>query len=88
MPQGLDANRKGHGNLSARQVGLRLGQPTLTVGDMQLMGTGNQSAVFALPVDTTDWQPLQVVDPTSSSIGVLYFLPDVDEPGNPNRIIR
>lgn len=47
-----------------------------------------QSDIESLPVDITNWQPLQVLDPSSAYLGVLYFLPGLDVPGNPNRVVR
>ena len=72
-------------NNSARRVGMRIGQPAVSAADLALIGAGNQSDVFALPVDTAAWQPLQDVRLGSATLGVLRFLPDVDVPGNPNR---
>jgi len=88
MAEGIKLQRDAAQNNSARSVGLRLGQPNLTVGDMNLLGTGNQSDVLALPVDASNWKPLQDITVGSATIGKLYFLPDVDVPGNPNRLIR
>jgi hypothetical protein len=88
MADGVEALRKAAAANAARRVGLRVDQPNVTVGDMQLLGAGNQSEIFALPVDTTDWHPLQDVTVGSATLGMLYFLQDVDIPGNPNRLIR
>ena len=88
MADRVKVERDASANNSVRRVGLRLNQSNLTVADMNLLGSGNQSDVFALPVDTSDWQPLQDITSGSATLGMLFFLPDVDIPGNANRLIR
>ena len=85
MAEAIKNVRDAAANNSARRVGMRLGQPALSVADLNLLGAGNQSDIFALPVDTADWQPLQDTRLGSATLGMLRFLPDVDIPGNPNR---
>lgn len=87
MAVALGQKRKAAAQNSARSVGLRIEQPNLTVGDQSLAGNGNQSEIFALPADVGEWTPLQVLDPDSADLGLLYFLVGVDTPGNPNRIM-
>jgi len=88
MAISLDRKRQAEAQNSARRAGLRIEQPNLTVNDQALLGNGNQSDIFVLPSDTSNWLPLQVIDPSSPDLGKLYFLPGVDIPGNPNRIVR
>jgi hypothetical protein len=88
MAEVVKAVRDAAANNSARRVGMRLGQPNLTAGEMAMLGTGNQSDFFAMPVDSSRWQPLQDVTIGSATLGMLYFIPDLDVPGNPNRLVR
>lgn len=88
MAESLKRLRDAHARLAARRVGLRIDQGNLTIGEQNLAGNGNQSDIFGLPVDISNLLPLQVVDPTSPDLGKLYFLPGVDIPGNPNRVVR
>lgn len=88
MAESLKKLRDAHARLAARRVGLRIDQGNLTVGEQNLAGNGNQSEIFGLPVDITNLHPLQVVDPMSADLGKLYFMPSIDLPGNPNRIVR
>jgi len=85
VAEAVEFNRKAQANNAARQVGLRIGQPNTTVGDMALLGAGNQSEIFSLPSDPSEWMPMQDLDPASPTFGMLRFIVDVDQPGNPNR---
>lgn len=88
MAISLDRKRKADAENTARRAGFRIEQPNLTVNDQNLLGNGNQSDIFVLPTDTGDWMPLQVIDQTSPDLGKPYFMPSIDIPGNPNRVVR
>ena len=87
MAESLKRLRDAHARNAARRVGMRIDQGNVTVGEQTLAGNGQQGEIFALPVDISNLNPLQVVDPTSADLGKLYFLVGVDVPGNPNRIM-
>lgn len=86
MAESLAAARKARAESAARQVGLRFGQPSLTVGNRQILLV--QSGIVDLPTDLTNWKPLQVLDISSPDLGKFYFLPGYDSPGDPNKPIR
>lgn len=86
MAESLAAARKARAESAARQVGLRVGQSNLTIGNRQRML--EQGGIVELPAATEDWKPLQVLDPASPDFMKFYFLPGYDSPGDPNKVIR
>lgn len=78
--------RKARAENAARQVGMRVGQSYLTIGNRQRLL--EQGGIVDLPSDLKDWKPLQVLDITSPDLGKFYFLPGYDTPGDPNKVIR
>jgi len=88
MAEAVEKYRQAARRNSARAVGLRIDQPNTTAADMHLLGGGNHTDIFALPVDGTEWHPLQDITPGSPTLGELYFLPGIDIPGDPRRIMR
>lgn len=70
---------------AAAGVGLPSNQPTGTLANQR--SRGQQSDVYAMPVDATYWQPLQVIDTGSGDFGKLIFLPDYSVPGGPDIVL-
>ena len=87
MPQGIELLRNAAAKNSGNAFGLKFGQPTKTVGD-QKIGPGEHADVFALPVDASNWQPLQDLDPASATFGRFYGMIDYDFWGDPTKIWR
>jgi len=71
--------------LAARSVGLAANQPTQTLANQR--SRGNASDVYAMPLDGSEWLPLQVTDPSSPDFGKTYFLPGYDVPGDPTKVV-
>lgn len=46
----------------------------------QTASADHASDLFALPVDTSEWQPLGVIDPTDANYGKTYFMPGYHSP--------
>jgi hypothetical protein len=86
MAEALAAARKARAEMTARQTGIRLGQPHYTIGN-HMVGT-EQGGISELPTDLSKFKPLQVLDTTSVNLGKFYFLPGYDSPGDPNKVIR
>jgi thymidylate synthase len=86
MPQAISVLRKGHADNIARAFGLKTGQPTTTVGDQHIQ-SAEHADVLKLPVDGTNWKPLQILDPSDPNFGKTIFLPDVDFPDDPDKVV-
>ena len=86
MPEGIDVLRRANARQVSRVVGLRPGQPVVTVAQQRVAG-GRQTDVFAMPHNIRSWHALQVTDPTSANFGLFYFLPDYSIPGGPDIVL-
>lgn len=84
MAESIYTLRQAHNRLAGRSVGLRPEQPTTTLA--QQRATQKQSDILALPQDVSFWQPLQVT--SGENIGLFYFLPDYDTPGDTTKVLR
>lgn len=84
MADAIRLNRDAQQKLAAQGVGLRSDQPTATLANQR--ARGQQSDIFAMPVDGTNWRPLQVLDVGDSNFGRFYFLPDYDVPGDTTKV--
>jgi len=83
---GIRLVREAHQALAAKGVGLVSNQPTGTLANQR--SRGQQSDVYAMPVEGDNWQPLQVIDPDSADFGLFFFLPDFDVPGDTTKVVR
>lgn len=82
MADSAEIYRNAVKKIAASGVGLRSDQPTTTLANQKMRGQA--SDVYAMPVDGTGWQPLQVMDPGDANFGLFYFLPDYSVPGGPD----
>lgn len=87
MADGIRLMRAAVAQHAGSALGLRVDQPTGTVANQRTRGASN-SDVYALPVDATSWEPLQVMDTASPNFSKFYFLPGYDVPGDTTKVIR
>ena len=85
MADGVRLYRDGLQGLAARGVGLDMKQPTDTLANQR--SRGQQSDVYAMPVDGSQWQPLQILDTSDPNFGAFVFLPDYDMPEGPQVVL-
>ena len=69
--QSLAKLRQQVSKMAADQIGVPANQPYDRVSQSRYRG--NLSNLFAMPVDPTDWQPLQ-----NASTGLLVYMADFD----------
>lgn len=85
MADAVRLNRDAMQILASRGVGLRSDQPTSMLANQRTRG--NQSDVYAMPVDGTNWHPLQDLDVESDTFGAFFFLPGYDTPGDTTKVV-
>lgn len=85
MADAARLNRQAVQILSVRGIGLPANQPTATQANQRTRGS--QSDIYALPLDASNWQPLQDTNPASATFGQFYFLPDFSTPGGPDIVM-
>lgn len=71
--------------LAAAGIGLNTNQPTGSLSNQKVRG--QQSDVYAMPVDASQWEPLQVLDVTDPNFGKFLYLPDYSTPGGPDIVL-
>ena len=90
MAESIEAMRQALARLVARtasQYPYSLVQIPATVAEAHGVQQA-ASKIVVQPVDGVEWNPLQVMDTGDTNFGKFYFVPDVDFPGDPTKVIR
>lgn len=88
MAEGIYSLREAHKRLAGRGIGGRPEQPTLMASQKGAASGGAAAHIMGMPQDVSEWQELQCTDVTSANLGLFWFRPDYDKPGDPTKPIR
>lgn len=78
MAEVVELERKALKRLIGREIGLPPEQPRIFLG--QKRAAFQEADILALPVDASQYQPLQDLTVGSATFGMSYFFPNIDNP--------
>lgn len=80
MPLEIHQERRALEQMAAHTMGI---SPEVSrIFQSQVAFTTHEAEILALPLDTSEWQVMQNLDPSSADYGKRYFLPGYDAPGD------
>jgi hypothetical protein len=95
MSEQIDAIRKSVAKLAADRIGLKGQYPYANPGAAGATSPSTSNAdnwlgrpIMSAPVQSEDWQPLQVWDVTNTAqLGLFYFKEGIDTPGDTTKVV-
>lgn len=86
MPVDLNVLRNQFRTLAGSSVGLSHRQRRSHAG--QQGARGIEADILSLPVDASQWQSMQDLDPLSGTFGNMFFMADFHTPDDPTHPVR